>query len=153
MKRRMLGTIGCIFGLLGVFAAVLAHHVIARAPEQPPGWEVEVNITENVKWRYGNKPPAPPESTPLVSRDSMTLAAIGMACVAIAFSVASWIRREGIALGVLASFLGRLPLLGSKCCSYSLCSFSPGGPCYGCSGFGASVRNQIERCESLTPSE
>jgi hypothetical protein len=106
MKRRVLGTIGCIIGLLSVLAAVLAHHVIARAPEQPPGWEVEVNLTEKVKWRYGNKPPAPPELRPLVSRDSMTMAAVGMGCVAIAFSVASWIRREGIALGVLASFLG-----------------------------------------------
>src|SRR5262245_27790317 len=106
MKSRALGTIGCVVGLLGVFATVLAQHVISRPPEQPPGWEVEVDLAENLKWRYGNRPPAPPEPTPVISRDSMTLAAIAIGCVALALAVASWIRREGIALGAIASFLG-----------------------------------------------
>jgi len=106
MKLRVLSTIGCVVGLLGVFAAVLAHHVISRPPEQPPGWEVEVNIAESLKWRYGNLPPTSPKPTPVISRDSMAIVAIATGCIAFAFAVASWIRREGIALGVLASFLG-----------------------------------------------
>jgi hypothetical protein len=106
MKRRVLGTVACVVGLAGVLTAVLAHHVVARAPEPPPSWEVNVNIGDALKWRYGNAPPAAPAQRSLISRDSMALVAIGVGCVAIAFAVASWIRREGVALGVLALFLG-----------------------------------------------
>jgi hypothetical protein len=106
MKPRVLSSIGCVVGLLGIFAAVLAHHVISRLPEQPPGWQMDVDVGENFKWQLGNRPAVPPEPAPVVSRDTMSLAAIAIGCVAIAFAVASWIRREGVALGVLAAFLG-----------------------------------------------
>jgi hypothetical protein len=89
-----------------VIGTILSHHVIDRPPEQPPSWELNLNFTEKIKWRYGNTPPAPPPSTSPVSRDSMQLAATVIGSVAIIFAVASWIRREGISLGLIAAFLG-----------------------------------------------
>src|SRR5688572_20824004 len=99
MKRRILGTIACIVGLIGVIAAVLAFHVIAPPAAQPPGWEVELNVAKGLKWRFGNRLAPPPPPTTLVSRESMQLATVIIGCVAISLAIASWIRREGIALG------------------------------------------------------
>jgi hypothetical protein len=106
MKPHALGITGCVIGLLGVIATILSHHVIDRPPEQPPSWEINLNFSEKLNWRYGNAPPAPPPSTSLVSRDSMQLAATVIGSIAILFAVASWIRREGISLGLIAAFLG-----------------------------------------------
>ena len=102
---KSLGTIGCVVGLLGVFAAVLAHHVIARRPELPPSWELNVDVSDKLQWRYGNAPP-PRVETAATWRDSVMLTAVAIGCVAIAFAVGSWIRREGVTLGMLATFLG-----------------------------------------------
>ena len=60
MKRRILGTIGCVIGLLGVVAAVLAYHVVERAPEQPPGWSIEAELTKKIKLHYGTSLPTEP---------------------------------------------------------------------------------------------
>ena len=106
MKSHALGITGCVIGLLGVIATILSHHVIDRPPEQPPSWEINLNLSEKLKWRYGNAPPTPSPSTSPVSRDSAQLAATVIGSVAILFAVASWIRREGISFGLIAAFLG-----------------------------------------------
>lgn len=106
MNPRALGITGCVIGLLGVIATILAHHVIERPPEKPPSWEINVAITEKLKWRYGNQPKPQPPPASIVSRDSMQLAATVIGATAILFAVASWIRREGISLGLIAAFLG-----------------------------------------------
>jgi hypothetical protein len=106
MKRRILGTSACIVGLLGVLAAVLAFHVVAPPPSPPPGWEVQVNVTRHLKWRFGNRPEAPPEPATLMSHERLKLAAVIIGCVAIPLAVASWIRREGATLGFVGCFLG-----------------------------------------------
>jgi hypothetical protein len=91
---------------VGVIAAVLAFHVVAPPAEPPPGWEVELNVGKGMKWRLGNRPAPPPQPATLVSRESIKLAAVILGCIAIALAVASWIRREGLALGLLGAFLG-----------------------------------------------
>jgi hypothetical protein len=106
MKRRVLGTSACVVGLLGVIVAVLAFHVVAPPPDPPPGWEVQVNVTKHLKWRFGNRPEAPPQPAQLVSHESLKLTAVAIGCVAIVLAVASWIRREGATLGFMACFLG-----------------------------------------------
>jgi hypothetical protein len=106
MKRRVLGTSACVVGLLGVIVAVLAFHVVAPPSDPPPGWEVQVNVTKHLKWRFGNRPEAPPQPAQLVSHESLKLTAVAIGCVAIVLAVASWIRREGATLGFMACFLG-----------------------------------------------
>jgi hypothetical protein len=106
MKRRILGISACVVGLVGVVAAVLAFHVVAPPPDPPPGWEVQVNVTKHLKWKFGNRPEAPPPPAQLLSHERLKLAAVVIGCVAIALSVASWIRREGATLGFLGAFLG-----------------------------------------------
>jgi hypothetical protein len=106
MKRRVLGTSACVVGLVGVIAAVLAFHVVAPPPDPPPGWEVQVNVTKHLKWRFGNRLEPAPEPATLVSYESLKLAGVIIGCVAIALAVASWIRREGATLGFVGCFLG-----------------------------------------------
>jgi hypothetical protein len=106
MKRRILGTSACIVGLLGVLAAVFAFHVVAPPPDPPPGWEVQINVTQKLKWRFGNRPEVPPEPATLLSHEWLKLAAVIIGSVAIALAVASWIRREGATLGFVGCFLG-----------------------------------------------
>jgi hypothetical protein len=106
MKSRILGTIACVVGLVGVLAAVLAFHVVAPPPDPPPGWEVQVNLTKKFQWKFGNRPEAPPEPARLLSHERLKLAAIIIGCVAITLAVASWIRREGATLGFVGCFLG-----------------------------------------------
>src|SRR5262245_58207616 len=103
--KRILGILACVVGLCGVVATVFAHHVIDRPREQPPGWSANVELSEKVKLHLGTpRYVEPPPSA--VFRERLTLAAVIIGCAAIALAVLSWIRREGIALGVLASFLG-----------------------------------------------
>ena len=106
MKRRIWGTSACVVGLVGVIVAVVTFHFVAPPPDPPPGWEVQVNVTKHLKWRFGNRPEAPPEPARLLSHERLKLAALIIGCVAITLAVASWIRREGATLGFLGCFLG-----------------------------------------------
>ena len=125
--KRVLGTTACVVGLCGVIAAVVAHHVIARTPEHPPGWSFDVKITEKLNFRVGTLPPEPP--TPVTTeRDKLKLAAIVIGCFALAISVGSWIRGEGIALGVLASFLGVAAIAWEQALFIFLAFILTGGP-------------------------
>jgi len=103
--KRVLASMACVVGLCGVITAVVAHHVIARVPEQSRGWTIDAKLTEKLKFHVGTLPPeAPPPVT--TARDKAELVAIAFGCITFVLAVGSWIRGEGIALGVLASFLG-----------------------------------------------
>lgn len=125
--RRILGMIACIVGLCGVITAVLAHHVIARTPERPPGWSLDAELTKKIKFRVGTLPPQAPPAD-VTARDKAKLVAIAFGCVALAIAVGSWVRGEGIALGVLASFLGVAAIAWEQALLVFLVFIFVGGP-------------------------
>ena len=59
---RILGTVACVVGLCGVITTVLAHHVIDRTPERPPGWSFEAKFSEKLKLRAGTLPAEEPRT-------------------------------------------------------------------------------------------
>ncbi len=104
MKRRLLGIIACVVGLLGVVAAVVAFHVIRTSPPGALAASVQGKIF-NIEFEFGSPPP-PPRVPSGVSRDQVATVAMGLGCLAIGIAVASWIRRERPALGFIACYLG-----------------------------------------------
>jgi hypothetical protein len=124
---RILGIMACIVGLCGVIAAVLAHHVIDQPRKQPPGWSAELKLSEKVNLHVGSpRYVEPPAAT--VLRERVTVAAVIMGCAAIALAVGSWIRREGIALGVMACFLGLAAIAWEQALLVFIVFILVGGP-------------------------
>ena len=104
---RTLGALACIVGLCGVVAAAVGYHVLThRRSEGTPGWTVETTLTKKWNFRFGTVPAEAPLPPQAAAAERAKLVAAWMGIAAISLAVFSWIRREGIALGVMACFLG-----------------------------------------------